>query len=167
MPFTPYHWGPSSWIGLGLSKYLDFPTFLLANVIVDIEPFLVLTFRLNYPLHGYCHTFLIGSVIAVLVALIMFKSKHLTQRIMGLFRLRQDVEMSGFFIASILGVWFHVILDAPLYSDIQPLYPIKDNPFYGLIRSQTVYRFCAWSFLVGIVFYIIIVAIWSKTKQEQ
>lgn len=42
MPFTLYHLGPSLGLGLPLRKYVHAPTFILANVIVDVEPFLVL-----------------------------------------------------------------------------------------------------------------------------
>ncbi len=38
MPFTPFHFGPSAVIALPLNRYIDIPTFLLANIAVDIEP---------------------------------------------------------------------------------------------------------------------------------
>ena len=40
------------------------PTFILANVVLDIEPLLVLIMGLNYPLHGYLHTFIAAVVVA-------------------------------------------------------------------------------------------------------
>ena len=42
MLFTPYHFGPGLLIGLVFLSFIDIPTFLTANLIVDIEPFLVL-----------------------------------------------------------------------------------------------------------------------------
>jgi len=48
MPFTPYHLGPGLFVGLLFLGFIDFPTFLVASVIVDMEPFLVLTLNLNY-----------------------------------------------------------------------------------------------------------------------
>jgi len=62
MPFTPYHLGPSSWIGLILFKILDFPTLLVASVVIDIEPFCVFVFNAPWPLHGFLHSFLGGSI---------------------------------------------------------------------------------------------------------
>ncbi len=41
MPLTPFHLGPDLFFGLLFFSYVDFPTFLVANVIVDIEPILV------------------------------------------------------------------------------------------------------------------------------
>ena len=37
MPFTPYHVGPSGFVGLVFGKWIDLPVFVLANVIVDVE----------------------------------------------------------------------------------------------------------------------------------
>ncbi len=37
MPFTPYHFGPSGFVGLVFGKWIDLPVFVLANVIVDVE----------------------------------------------------------------------------------------------------------------------------------
>ena len=51
MPFTPYHLGPGLFVGLLFLSFIDFPTFLVASVIVDVEPFMVLALNLNYPLH--------------------------------------------------------------------------------------------------------------------
>jgi len=36
----------------------------------------------------------------------------------------------SFIVAGALGTGLHVLLDAPLYDDIKPLYPIATNPFY-------------------------------------
>lgn len=52
MPFTPLHFGPHACVALPLRRRVDLPVFLLTNVVVDVEPLLVLTFNLNYPLHG-------------------------------------------------------------------------------------------------------------------
>ena len=68
MPFTPYHFGPHATVALPLHRYLDVFVFIGANVVVDLEPLLVLTFHLNYPMHGYCHTLLIGGLLGLLWA---------------------------------------------------------------------------------------------------
>ena len=41
MPFTPYHFGPSGFVGLVFGKWIDLPVFVLANVIVDVEVLVV------------------------------------------------------------------------------------------------------------------------------
>ena len=37
MPFTSYHLGPGLMIGLLFINIIDFPTFLIASIIVDIK----------------------------------------------------------------------------------------------------------------------------------
>jgi len=68
MLLTPFHWGPSSLIGILLFKIFDFPTLFISSVIIDIEPLCVILFNLNYPLHGFFHSFLGGSILAILTA---------------------------------------------------------------------------------------------------
>ncbi len=159
MPFTPYHWGPSSWIGLILFKIFDFPTLLIASVIVDIEPFCVLVFNLNYPLHGFFHSFLGGSIIAVLTSLVMYFSKNNIKKLMAAFKLEQDSSYKKILWTSFFGVYFHILLDSPLYRNIKPFYPMEINPFYGLVSSQQIYLFCSLSFLIGVLFYLFAIKI--------
>ena len=66
MPFTPYHFGPSGFVGLVFRKWIDMPVFVLANVIVDVEVLAVGLFGLGWPIHRYCHTLLIGAVVGAL-----------------------------------------------------------------------------------------------------
>ena len=72
MPFTPFHLGPALALGIPLRKYVHAPTFILANVAVDIEPFIVLLLRLDYPLHGYLHTFLFALLFGLAIGFVMF-----------------------------------------------------------------------------------------------
>ena len=72
MPFTPFHFGPALFLGLPLRKFMHVPTFILANVILDVEPFLILFYGLSYPLHGYSHTFLLAIVVGIALGYAMF-----------------------------------------------------------------------------------------------
>jgi hypothetical protein len=79
MPFTPFHLGPALGLGLPLRKNVHVPTFIMANVILDVEPFLVLQFGLNYPLHGYLHTFLASLFAGLLFGYAMFILERFVQ----------------------------------------------------------------------------------------
>lgn len=153
MPFTPFHWGPSSWIGLLLFKIFDFPTLLVASVAVDVEPFCVIVFNLDYPLHGFLHSFLGGSIIAILSSIILYTLKNKIKRIMAIINLAQDSAFKEILWTSFFGIYFHILLDSSLYSDIKPFYPFEVNPFYGLFSSQQIYLFCSLSFLIAALFY--------------
>ena len=69
MPFTPYHFGPSGFVGLVFRRWIDIPVFLLANVVIDLEPLAVILFDSGSSLHRLCHTFLFGTVLGIILSL--------------------------------------------------------------------------------------------------
>ncbi len=154
MPFTPYHLGPGSLIGLSMFKIFDFPALLIASVIIDIEPFSVLLFNLNYPLHGFLHSFLGGSMVAGFIAAAVYFLKNDIKKLMVLFKLAQDSSFKKILWTSLFGVYFHILLDSPLYTDIKPLYPLTINPFYGLFSPEHIYLFSGLSFFIAILIYL-------------
>jgi hypothetical protein len=89
MPFTPFHLGPALLLGLLLLRFIDFPTFLIANVIVDVEPLLVLVFGLDYPLHGFFHSFLGGAIVALVLTLVINRIRETVSPLLAFFRLEQ------------------------------------------------------------------------------
>jgi len=153
MPFTPFHWGPSSWIGLLCFRFINLFAFLLGSVIVDIEPFLVLVFNLNYPLHGFFHSFLGGTIAALLLSGVLFRFRDAMNKLMGFFKLAQESSYKTILFSCLLGVYFHIFLDSFLYTDIKPFFPLTINPFYGLISFSFLYLLCGVSFLLGILLY--------------
>jgi hypothetical protein len=73
MPFTPFHLGPAIAVGLPMRKYFHAPTFIVGNLVLDIEPLLVLVLGVRYPLHGYLHTLVLAIVVGLLLGFVMFK----------------------------------------------------------------------------------------------
>lgn len=130
------------------------PTLLVASVAPDIEPFLVILLGLDYPLHGYLHTFLAAIPYGVLIGYAM----SLLERPLGpLYRsllLEDSVGESSFLLAGVIGTLSHVLLDSPLYGDIRPFYPIEENPLYD--PSLPIYEFCVLTLLIGALMYLII-----------
>jgi len=169
LPFTPYHFGPGLLIALLFLSFIDFPTFLIASVIVDIEPFLVLTFNLNYPLHGFLHSFLGGTIIALILAVIMTKIREYFTPIMSFFKIEQKISFKKILFASLLGIYIHILLDSPIYTDIRPFFPLDFNPFYRTTSlSGLLQTICVWCFLAGIIVYIIRLIIYAiKNRNEK
>ena len=153
MPLTPFHLGPALFFGLLFFGFIDLPAFLVANVIVDFEPFLVLLLGIDYPLHGFFHTFLGGSIVAAILSLIMVGWGDKLQGIMGFFRLRQKSSPRNIWAASFLGVYLHIILDSVLYTDIKPFFPFEINFFYINSMFVNVYGFCVILSILGVVLY--------------
>jgi len=169
VPFTPFHLGPALVIGIILIYYIDFPTLLVASVILDIEPFLVLLLDLNYPLHGFFHSFLGGTIIILLLSFFMFKIRPILNPITDFFKIEQKSSFLNILTASIIGIYSHILLDAPLYSDMQPFFPLNFNPFLNAsgVPEITIYLFCAYCFTAAIMLYFIRLAIKFKNKNNK
>jgi hypothetical protein len=158
MPFTPFHLGPALCFGIPLRNYIHAPTFILANVVLDFEPLLVLVFGLNYPLHGYLHTFLAAIVIGFALGLAMFLLEGRMHPLYKTLQLEPEttLQRSRFTIAGVAGAMLHVLFDSPLYSDIQPFFPLNPNPMYGSISSSGIFLVTFIMGILGIAFYILI-----------
>ena len=156
-------------IGLLLFEFLDFPTFLIANVIVDLEPFLVILLGLDYPLHGFFHSFVGGTIVAVALSVVMFKSSNIIGKVMKFFRLDQKVTWKSIIAASLLGVYVHILLDTPLYPDIRPFYPLDLNPYFfsDMSIAISIYMFCIFSFLAGSIVYVVKLALQARAHPKQ
>jgi len=142
MPFTPFHVGPHATVGFAFQKYIDVPVFVLSNIAIDLEPLAVILFKFEYPLHGYFHTFLFGGLVGLvglvwgLVACMI--PKQITT-LMNKFYLGYTPVPIKTVFSGILGVWFHILFDAPIYKDIRPFFPYEFNPFYGLVYLPNMY----------------------------
>jgi membrane-bound metal-dependent hydrolase YbcI (DUF457 family) len=153
MPFTPFHFGPHTCVALPLQRYIDVLLFVGANVAIDIEPLLVMVYGFNYPLHGYCHTFLFGSMVGLLLGLFSFPFRKFIGKVMALLRLPYSTNLLKMAMSGMLGAWMHVLFDMPLYQDIKPFYPLSANPLYGIASAKAVYGTCTLLFLPAMVIY--------------
>ena len=155
MPFTPFHLGPGLLFGLLLIRYVDLPTFLIASVIVDVEPLLVLSLSLPYPLHGFFHSFLGGTLVALLLTALMSKARKSMSPLLLVFKIKQTLSFKNILSASLSGIYIHILLDSVMHIDIRPFYPLDLNPFLGISSVLGVYMLCIWSFIGGVIIYTI------------
>ncbi|MEM0027745.1 MAG: hydrolase [Ignisphaera sp.] len=130
-------------VGYFFRKKVHWPTFILASVVVDLEPFLVFVGVLQrYPLHGYMHTFLLGSLCGVLLGYAMYITRKMHA---GLFKrlalVENEIGSAGYLVGGLAGWDLHILMDSPLYTDIKPFYPVQANPLYN-----------AWSYPSGLLF---------------
>ncbi len=169
MPFTPFHLGPAMGLGLPLRKYLHAPTFILASVAVDVEPFLVLLFGLRYPLHGYLHTFFLAISVGLVLGYAMFLLEKFLHRLYQVFLLESGdkLNLKSFMFAGALGAALHVLLDSPLYSDIRPFYPLAINPMYNPTLSLEVYSICVYMGILGLIYYLGSIALAYRRKRTK
>jgi membrane-bound metal-dependent hydrolase YbcI (DUF457 family) len=165
MPFTPYHFGPSGFIGLAFRKWIDIPVFILANVIVDLEVLIIPMLGLSYPIHRYAHTLLLGTAAGIIWAVAAYRLRNLFKSLMHTLRIPYQPKFWKMLISGILGVWLHVVLDAIYHPDVRLFWPDKSRPLYRLITKQQLEALCLAFVLAAIILYIF-AAIPSFTKNR-
>ena len=149
MPFTPFHFGPAILIGAMLGTAVDLPALLLGSVLLDLEPFLVLLFGLPFPLHGFFHTLAGALVAGTTLGLISIRLRPRLARLYTTLRLPLPA-MRTIFLSALGGTLLHVLLDAPLYADIQPFWPLAPNYLFGTVSAAAIYAGCMVTGLAGI-----------------
>jgi len=130
---------------------------MVANVIVDIEPFIILTMGLNLPLHGFFHSFMGGTIISLILFFVMMRIRKFLEGIMGFFNLEQSWSRKSIVASALSGVYLHIVLDSRLYTDIKPFFPLSWNPFYSdsMFSGFEVYGFCVVSALIGMALFVL------------
>ena len=165
MPYTPFHFGPSGFIGLVFRKWIDIPVFVLANVIVDIEVLVIMLLGIGWPVHRYCHTLLIGAAVGVVWGLAACLLRNFFKKIMQIFRMPYQIGFWKMVISGGLGVWFHVVIDAVYHLDVRMFWPSNAKPLYGLLTKQQINIICAVFFIPAITLYILAVITFVKKNR--
>ena len=169
IPFTPFHFGPGGFLGVVLLKWVDFPTLIIASVIIDIEPIMVIVFNLSYPLHGLLHSFFGAFLAAFVLILVMKYLREYFLPIMEVFKLKQEIKLRSISIGAFLGTFSHVLLDAPIYAEMNPFFPFIGNPFLigSSFTSLNISIFCTYCFLGTLLTYFLMLTIEVlKNKKE-
>lgn len=144
MPYTPYHFGPSGVLGLSLRRWIDFPVFMLANVLVDMS---VIGDRLfTAPNDGavhqflHFHTLLVGGLVGLGFGAAVYYirlSRRLCEIGMQWMGLAYRASLKKMLLAGVLGAWFHVGIDSLHHGDVQILWPLfTDNPVKDFLNGR-------------------------------
>jgi membrane-bound metal-dependent hydrolase YbcI (DUF457 family) len=168
MPLTPFHLGPAIVLGLIFLRYVDLPTFLIANVIVDIEPMFIILVNLDLTHHQFLHTFLGGTFVAIILTWIMKKIRNKLSPLLIVVKIEQKVSMRNILLASLSGIYIHIILDSLMHADIRPFYPLMDNPFLNesILSVLSVYMVCIWSVIGGLIVYALRLGLIQKRRNK-
>jgi membrane-bound metal-dependent hydrolase YbcI (DUF457 family) len=166
MPITPYHFGPSAFLGLTFRKWLDVPVFVLANVVVDIEVLVVSLLGFGWPVHRYCHTLLFGAVVGALWGVAAYPLRHFFEKIMQMLRIPYQTNLWKMAVSGVLGVWLHVVIDAIYHWDVQIFWPSKAKPLWQLINQGQVKAICVAFFFAALILYTIVAVSHAKRKSE-
>ncbi len=169
MPFTPYHFGPSAFIGLLFRKWIDVPVFILANVIVDIEVLVVMIFGLGSPHHRYSHTLLVGAAVGLIWGIAAYPLRRLFKVIMLTLCVPYKPNILKMAVSGVLGVWLHVLIDGTYHPDVQVFWPNETRYLWITVMSriseEQIKTICVVFLIAAIVPYAI--AIYSFMKEQK
>lgn len=151
MPFTPIHMGPGIFIKSLLRGSFSLMVFGWTQIIMDIQPLIVLISGEGH-LHGFSHTYIGASLIAVLAAITGKYLSELGLEILQISKQENPIRIRWWvvFLSAFIGSFSHVLLDSLMHVDIEPLFPFTlDNQFLGLISVPMLHKICLYSGIVG------------------
>lgn len=155
MPFTPFHLGPAILLGLLLLRYIDFPTFVAANLVVDWRATLVFFGLLDGPLHSWPSSYP-GALVSglVLAAAIIYVRPYLTEGLEDM-KIIQEISRTKILLGSISGVMLHVTIDAFHHPNIYPFLIEDFKPLFGLFSTYEVRLFCFGCMVLALPVYLL------------
>ena len=155
MPFTPFHMGPGILIKALLQGSFSLMVFGWAQIVMDLQPlFVLLTGEGN--LHGFSHTYVGATLLAVFSALSGKYLSELGLKIIGISKQNNSIQIKWWvsFSSAFIGTYTHVALDSIMHSDVEPFYPLSGaNDFLGLVSFSELHQFCLYSAMVGTAIY--------------
>lgn len=137
-----------------------------AQIIMDIQPLLVMLSGHGH-LHGFSHTYIGATLLAILSAL---SGKYLSE--IGLFILglnrnwRVNIAWWVCFVSAFIGTYSHVLLDSVMHIDVTPFWPLStSNKLQGIISISMLYQVCLYSAAAGGVLYFVIDRVMKRNRQ--
>lgn len=175
MPFTPYHFGPSGFLGLAFRRWIDPFVFVAVNIIVDVE--VLFAPGLLPHRHWHWHCWLVGAGVGAIFGAALYLIKPircLIVRAMDLLRIQYKPGLIKMTLAGALGVCLHVLIDGLYHYDVQPLFPRAGNPLWRWLYvthknkngQADIELICLLFFIPAIILYIFAVRKYSKQKSS-
>jgi membrane-bound metal-dependent hydrolase YbcI (DUF457 family) len=169
MPFTPIHMGPGLLIKAFLQGSFSLMVFGWSQIIMDIQPLIVILTKQGH-LHGFTHTFVGATLIAVISVV---SGKHLSEyglRFLKISNVENPIKISWAVasISAFIGAYSHVVLDAIMHTDVEPFYPITlVNYFNQLVSIDRLHQLCFSSAIIGAVIYYSVHWYLNKNNKKQ
>lgn len=161
IPFTPFHFGPVLFVKACFPHRYWLTPFVLANVLIDFEVLYCLRFKL-YPIHRFCHTYIGGTSIGAISAILAYIGLRVVLRLVPATwfsstrvatkkHLMWDSAVSG-----LVGGISHVFLDSLMHRDMNPCWPFVDgNPLAGIVGVGILHILLAATAFFGAVLWLL------------
>ena len=163
MPFTPLHMGQGIFIKALLQGSFSLMVFGWAQIVMDLQPlYVMLNHNTKLELHGFSHTYLGATLLAIVSAL---SGKYVSKLSLKCLKLPEKISWLCAVCSAFIGTYSHVLLDSIMHDDIQPFFPLlTNNPFIDLLTIEQLHWFCLISGLIGGLLYYLIQMI-KKVKE--
>lgn len=170
MPFTPFHLGPGAATKALSGRHFSFMLFGFAQVAMDIEPLLRIL-RGDAVLHGFTHTYVGASLVAIAVFAVGRPCCQWALRLWNLstkpkylrwLQIEPVIPPSAAVSGAFIGTYSHVLLDSIMHADMQPWYPFStDNGLLYAIPAGWLHIICL---ILGVVggMTLLVIFIWNK-----
>ncbi len=155
MPFTPFHFGPGILLGLLLLKKIDFPTFVLANVVIDWRAALVFLGFWSGPRHGWVHTYIGAILMALALGTAMVYLRPVIDDYMKEMKISQRISKKKIFLAAFSGAFLHISIDAMHHPYMQPFMPSDWRPLLGTASTFELRALTFSMLIAGFLLYLI------------
>jgi len=140
--------GPGLVVKACMQSAFSLMVFGWSQILIDLQPLTVMITGKG-ELHGFSHTYIGASIIAVIAAL---SGKSLGE--FGLKLIRESkylpISWSVAFVSAFIGTYSHVMIDSIMHIDVAPLAPLSQSSWlYGLISIDALHIICVVSAVVG------------------
>lgn len=164
MPLTPFHFCPGLLVKAYSSRYFWFTSFVIANVLIDLEVLYYLS-RNDPPIHRYLHTYVGGVAMGLLAGLLMFGIVQTTRHVLPAhFRWVKELNcaprwklLRQSLFAGVIGGVSHILLDSFMHEEMNPFWPFVDgNVLAGTISVARLHIGLAVSGFFGLIFWLLL-----------
>ncbi|MBI5051265.1 DUF4184 family protein [Candidatus Micrarchaeota archaeon] len=140
MPLTPFHWSILIFGFLAFS-YFYIPALAISSVVMDLEPFYYMFISPSGNLHGFFHTYMGATIIALVVGFILIKFRKRIDVVAENLKIRQkNISEKWVYFSSFFGAYSHIFIDSFMHSDLKPFWPVTNyNPLLGLVGTFEIY----------------------------
>jgi membrane-bound metal-dependent hydrolase YbcI (DUF457 family) len=147
--------GPGLVVKACMQSAFSLVVFGWAQILIDIQPLVVLLTGKG-ELHGFSHTYIGATLIAIVAAP---SGKYLGEIGLRLIAMPActPIAWSVATASAFIGTYSHVFIDSIMHADMQPLAPFTTaSRFFGLVGVETLHLICVASGVVGAIsFYLI------------
>lgn len=160
MPITPFHFGPGVLFKSARPAAFSWTMFSLVNIVIDLEPVLSYLW-MGDPVHGYAHTYVGATLIAIVVARF---GRPWCEMVLRAWNTKMSPEQARWLgvsttipyrtalVSALAGTWSHIVFDSVMHADIRPWWPLSDeNSMRSFIDLSALHLLCFVAGLWGLL----------------